>query len=380
MATLTPLMSLSLPTIGVDSGLVWEQQINSNMNILDGHNHSIGSGNPITPSGVNINSDLPFNGNNAISLLSARFIPQLSVLTGASDLSSLYVVGTDLYYNNTSGIPVQITSGSTVHATSSGISNGTNSASFPGSPANTLVVNANATTPANIQGASIIIGNTGVSGTYFGITLSPPNTGALTASYPLYLPSTPASTSYLTLDSTGVIAAATPVSSLSAQLVPTGGVIAFAGNTAPVGFLICNGSSALVSVYPALFSVIGYSYGGSGANFNLPNLVNSAPFGIGNRFTIGQTGGYVDPSLNTLASHTHAATVTDPGHTHLLTVYQVSDGSPFVAQALDSSSGVANELTSRSFTGISVTNSSVGNSTTYGNMPPFLGMNYIIKT
>jgi len=194
------------------------------------------------------------------------------------------------------------------------------------------------------------------------------------------LPSTPASTSYLTLDSTGVIAAATPVSSLSAQLVPTGGVIAFAGNTAPVGFLICNGSSALVSVYPALFSVIGYSYGGSGANFNLPNLVNSAPFGIGNRFTIGQTGGYVDPSLNTLASHTHAATVTDPGHTHLLTVYQVSDGSPFVAQALDSSSGVANELTSRSFTGISVTNSSVGNSTTYGNMPPFLGMNYIIKT
>jgi microcystin-dependent protein len=44
------------------------------------------------------------------------------------------------------------------------------------------------------------------------------------------------------------------------------------GGTAPAGWLFCDGSSVGTSTYPNLFSAIGYSYGGSGASFTLPDL------------------------------------------------------------------------------------------------------------
>jgi len=51
-----------------------------------------------------------------------------------------------------------------------------------------------------------------------------------------------------------------------------GTVTYFANTTAPIGYLECNGQSVLASTYPELFSAIGYSYGGGGANFNVPDL------------------------------------------------------------------------------------------------------------
>ena len=35
---------------------------------------------------------------------------------------------------------------------------------------------------------------------------------------------------------------------------------------------MCQGQSLLVATYPALHAAIGYKYGGSGANFNVPDL------------------------------------------------------------------------------------------------------------
>jgi hypothetical protein len=169
MAILSPNMSLSIPTIGVDSGLTWEQSFNSNVGILDGHNHSVGSGVQINPSGININADLPFNGFNATSLRSARFNVQSSPISLPTDIGCIYVSGVDLYYNDIDGNQVRITSGGTVNATSSGISDGTATASFSGG---TLVVDSASNTPANIQVASVLLGNTGVSGSNY-LTLSP---------------------------------------------------------------------------------------------------------------------------------------------------------------------------------------------------------------
>jgi microcystin-dependent protein len=54
--------------------------------------------------------------------------------------------------------------------------------------------------------------------------------------------------------------------------VPTGAVFWFAANAAPAGYLKANGASLSTSTYAALFAVIGYTYGGSGGNFNLPDL------------------------------------------------------------------------------------------------------------
>ena len=53
-----------------------------------------------------------------------------------------------------------------------------------------------------------------------------------------------------------------------------GSVTAFAGNTLPEGWLLCNGAAVSKITYAALFDVIGATYGsGDGSTtFNLPNL------------------------------------------------------------------------------------------------------------
>jgi hypothetical protein len=52
---------------------------------------------------------------------------------------------------------------------------------------------------------------------------------------------------------------------------PVGSLIWQAGNAGDQDYLVCDGTSVAKADYPALFEVIGYNYGGSGANFNLPD-------------------------------------------------------------------------------------------------------------
>lgn len=51
-----------------------------------------------------------------------------------------------------------------------------------------------------------------------------------------------------------------------------GMIVPFGGNYIPPYFLPCNGQQFLTTQYQALFAVIGYNYGGSGSNFNVPDL------------------------------------------------------------------------------------------------------------
>jgi microcystin-dependent protein len=64
-----------------------------------------------------------------------------------------------------------------------------------------------------------------------------------------------------------------------ANKVPIGGMMPFGGTAAPTGWLMCDGTSYSTSSYSALFGVIGYRYGGSGANFNVPNFMDKLPRG-----------------------------------------------------------------------------------------------------
>jgi microcystin-dependent protein len=54
---------------------------------------------------------------------------------------------------------------------------------------------------------------------------------------------------------------------------PVGGVLAFAGSSAPTGYLLCDGSAVSRTTYSALFAVIGITHGqGNGTTtFNLPD-------------------------------------------------------------------------------------------------------------
>lgn len=50
-------------------------------------------------------------------------------------------------------------------------------------------------------------------------------------------------------------------------------------DTTVPNYLNCDGSSYSTTAYPALFTAIGYAYGGSGATFNVPNFASRFPIG-----------------------------------------------------------------------------------------------------
>lgn len=82
----------------------------------------------------------------------------------------------------------------------------------------------------------------------------------------------------------------------------------FAGNFAPAGWMICDGSIVLISENEALFNLIGTTYGGDGQQtFALPDLRGRAPIHQGGGYVLGQAGGSesVTLSVNQLPAHSH---------------------------------------------------------------------------
>ena len=79
-----------------------------------------------------------------------------------------------------------------------------------------------------------------------------------------------------------------------------GEVRLFAGNFAPVGWMLCEGQLLLISENPALFSLLGITYGGNGTTtFTLPDLRGRVAMGAGNGSgllarTLGEAGDSVD--------------------------------------------------------------------------------------
>lgn len=191
---ISPNMNLPVPVVGSEPGPDWANDNNACLGIIDSHDHASGSGVQITPDGLNINSNLPFNDYGATGLSLLSFSAQSSITT----IDSLYVKGVDLYYRDGSSNEVRITTGGAVNATSSGISNGTATASFVST---VLVVNSASNTPANIQCGSVLLGNN-VAGSHF-LTLQPPN--AMAADYSLTLPSVPAAQQFVSIDTSGNI-------------------------------------------------------------------------------------------------------------------------------------------------------------------------------
>ena len=78
------------------------------------------------------------------------------------------------------------------------------------------------------------------------------------------------------------------------NLVPTGTVIQHVSSSVS-GFFLCNGASVSTVTAPKLFAIIGYTYGGSGANFNLPDFQGMFIRGAGSKTTGGVT--YTAPAV-----------------------------------------------------------------------------------
>jgi microcystin-dependent protein len=65
--------------------------------------------------------------------------------------------------------------------------------------------------------------------------------------------------------------------------VPIGTVVDFAGSTAPAGWQLCYGQTLTIASFPALFAILGITYGGDGVTtFGLPDCRGRTGFGKDN--------------------------------------------------------------------------------------------------
>jgi len=191
---------------------------------------------------------------------------------------------------------------------------------------------------------------------------------------------------------------------------PVGSLQAYAGASAPTGWLLCDGSQQEISTYPELYSVLGTTYGsltnGSGGagstHFRVPDLRGRMPIGAGNDGTAannatrtrGATGG--DTRLQ---SHSHTGATGFMNSNNVHQPYVNSPGGHSWGANFGGLSGTATFTFSPSgvFAGMyggtplrtdafdvnhthnfttNDHNQAVGSA---ANMPPFLVTNYIIK-
>jgi microcystin-dependent protein len=164
-----------------------------------------------------------------------------------------------------------------------------------------------------------------------------------------------------------------------------GEVKAYAGSSAPNGYLLCDGTAVSRTTYANLFTVIGTTYGaGDGSTtFNVPNLKGRVVLCVGDSGTAGHTnhalassGGEEAHTLTTneIPSHTH----NGPNHSHS---YGDTTGTTLVVQS-GSGATVVNQAGNTLLTGAAGTGAttSTGGSVGHNTLPPYLTLNYIIRT
>ena len=199
--SISPNMNLVIPGVGVTLGPQWASDLNSSLTIIDSHNHSAGSGVQINPSGLDIISDLSMKNNNLTTIRSLNMSVQAAPLALAADLGCMYVSGVDLYFNDVDGNQIQITQNGGIAGSPGSISNLTSpaSASYVAGT-QTFVWQSDSNTSANMDMGSAILRN--ITASSFGLTLTPPT---LSSNYTITLPTLPASTKILTINSSGNI-------------------------------------------------------------------------------------------------------------------------------------------------------------------------------
>jgi microcystin-dependent protein len=287
--------------------------------------------------------------NSAIRQVIAPLVEKLYVITNNTSGGYAITIG------GVSGATVTIPNGVTAQA----YCNGTNFYSSQTGSAGNFTVNGTLTaTGLTDTGNMSVSGTLGVTGATSLTTGS--ISGVMTA------PTAAAGTNTTQLATTAFV---------TQNAVLTGTINMWPTSSAPTGYLACAGAAVSRTTYAALFAVIGTTFGvGDGSTtFNLPNYTNRMPYGT----TIGATGGSADAVV---VSHTH--TITDPGHQHNTSV----TGSllfPATAATTISYGGPGSYpatvfTMSDATTGISV--NTAGVSGTNANLPPYLGINFIIKT
>ena len=145
--------------------------------------------------------------------------------------------------------------------------------------------------------------------------------------------------------------------------VPAGSVTCFAHSSVPSGWLECNGANVSRSTYATLFAAIGTTWGtGDGSStFGLPDCRGEWVRGWDNSRGVDSGRSIATTQSDQNKSHTHSASVTDPGHSHTVNQYGGNFGGSSGAQTFRSDhSGTSTAIVQSATTGISVSNGNQG--------------------
>ena len=197
---------------------------------------------------------------------------------------------------------------------------------------------------------------------------------------------------------------------------PPGVILPYGAATAPSGYLLCDGTSVSTTTYAALYAIIGFTYGGSGSSFTLPDLRGRIPIGKGTHADVDTLGDNDGQTLanrraghtHTVPKHKHAVTVTSSGYTDYTDTNHThgsGDGYPFITggyagNGADVSTGgggyrqqysggasggsnhrhYVNSIGGSGTAGTSTDPSGDSDLTSGASQPSYLTINYIIKT
>jgi hypothetical protein len=208
-------MNLVLPTVSQTPGPQWASIINSDLTLIDQHDHTSNKGLPVPTAGLNINDELKFN-NTTPNGLPATGLSYLGLISPQSPPAPARVFSDaagDFYYRNTAGVDVQLTVGNNPAGTPGSISGlpfGTASASYDNSTG--TFIWQKATNEAATMDSGPLRLRDGSAGSN-AVTISP---ASGTSNYTLTLPSAaPGAQSILTVASSGISTFATVNSTLT---------------------------------------------------------------------------------------------------------------------------------------------------------------------
>jgi hypothetical protein len=325
----------------------------------------------------------------AISSVSPTFTGTPTAPTASSGTSTTQIATTAFVQNiagtlgtmSTQNANAVIITGGTINGTTIGASTAASIAGTTGSFSGNLaslgsvsgasgifgaVSGTTGTFSSTVSGSSFTGAGTGLTGTAGSLSIGG---NAATATNAATVTTTVASGATGTTQAVGTNNTTIATTAFVQAAIPAGVILMWSGSIAsiPSGWRLCDGG------------------GGT------PNLRNRFIVGAGSTYSPSNTGGTADAVV---VSHTHTASVADPGHNHVFGAddmiasqagYNVQSGFDYDATSRAGGGGV-NLFTKRidntnnpQTTGITVSNSTEGIPGANQNLPPYYALAYIIK-
>jgi len=374
--TITPNLSLTKPEIGASNN-VWGARLNDNFDILDQRTvrqtvqWTITMGDD-TPESLNGKWILSRYGNNGIIIDNPIIVNRQSGLVTAHSLTVLGATTINGAIAMPGGVEgdLGITGGLGIGGNVAIVGNlnvGGISTTDSLVVTNAAQIGGNLTATLHVSAGSVaVVGDASVGGDFAvtGKVTKALNMSHLAAAAPV----PPADTAAVYFDTNGNPVVRRPDGTIAHLGVPPGTIAFTGGNTADVGWMLCNGQALSRENYPALFAKFGVIHGsGNGVDtFNIPDLRGRViahvdggagrltANGLGTAAVLSAEGGD-DWRVMTVAqmpAHTHI--VDDPKHAHTVagTNRTVQGGSGDSAHRITDFPGNVSGLSQEVFTGI----------------------------